>query len=162
SQALAARNKAGTPAAADEVSSKLAKLLADVQAQGGWWKYLWGVLSVQFAPDRVLSGMLASPAFFFMVAGLWIGLVQYAEIDIASSFLKWTVKLVLGTAHAAAHLTVLLATNSVLDIVYQFFAQSHNLVLKVGGIALYTVLMIGIGGALAAPLFRCAWDITTH
>jgi hypothetical protein len=149
------------PAARDEVGAKIAKLLGNVEAQGGWWNYLWGVLGVQFAPDRVLSGMLASPAFFFMIAGLWIGLVQYAEIDLASTFLRWSVKVVIGTAHAGAHLTVLLATNSMLDIVYNFFAQSHNLAVKVGGIALYTVLMVGIGGLLGAFVFGIYWVLTS-
>src|SRR5262249_51188194 len=151
----------GARAAKDEVTAKVAKLLAEIEAQGGWWSYLWGVLSVQFAPDRVLSGMLASPAFFFMIAGLWIGLVQYAEIDLTSNFLRWSVKLVIGTAHATAHLTVLLATNSVLDIVYNFFAESHNFAVKVGGITLYTVLMVGIGGLLGALVFGIYWVLTS-
>jgi len=74
--------------------------------------------------------------------------VQYAEADIASAFLRWSAKLVLGTVHTAAHLTVLLATNSVLDVAYNFFAESHNVFVKVPGIALYTALMIIIGGIL--------------
>jgi len=160
-QPLDSKAAPGATAARDEITAKIAKLLADVEAQGGWWSYLWGVLGVQFAPDRVLSGMLASPAFFFMVAGLWIGLVQYAEIDLASTFLRWSVKLAIGTTHAAAHLTVLLATNSVLDIVYNFFAESHNLAVKVGGIALYTVLMVGIGGLLGALVFGIYWVLTS-
>jgi hypothetical protein len=157
----ASRGKPSRAAAKEEVSSKLDKLLADIQKQGGWWNYLWGVLSVQFSPDRVLSGMLASPAFFFLVAGLWIGLVQYAEADIASAFLRWSAKLVLGTVHTAAHLTVLLATNSMLGIVYNFFAESHNLFVKVPGVALYTVLMVLIGGFLGAFVFGIYWVVTS-
>jgi hypothetical protein len=155
------RGKSSAETAKEEVGSKLDKLLADIQRQGGWWNYLWGVLSVQFSPDRVLSGMLASPALFFLVAGLWIGLVQYAEADIASVFLKWSAKLVLGTVHTAAHLTVLLATNSVLDVVYNFFAESHNFFVKVPGIALYTALMIIIGGILGAFVFGIYWVVTS-
>jgi hypothetical protein len=153
-------NKGGT-AAKEEVNSRLDKLLMDVRNQGGWWNYLWSVLSVQFSPDRVLSGMLASPAFFFLVAGLWIGLVQYAEADIASAFARWSIKLALGTAHTAAHLTVLLATNSVLGILYNFFAESHNLFVKVPGIALYTCLMVIIGGFLGAFVFGIYWVVTS-
>jgi uncharacterized protein YecT (DUF1311 family) len=144
-----------------EVHGKLDKLLADIQKQGGWWNYLWRVHVVQFSPDRVLSGMLASPALFFLVAGLWIGLVQYAEGDIASAFLRWSAKLVLGTLHTAAHLTMLLATNSVLDVVYNFFAESHNLFVKVPGIALYTALMIIVGGILGAFVFGIYWVVTS-
>jgi hypothetical protein len=148
-------------AAKEEVNSKLDTLFADIHKQGGWWNYLWSVLSVEFSPDRVLNGMLASPAFFLLVAGLWIGLVQYAETDIASAFLRWTAKLTLGTVHAAAHLTVLLATNSALGIVYNFFAESHNLFIKVPGIALYTCLMVIIGGILGAFVFGIYWVTTS-
>src|SRR5690348_5330591 len=108
--------KTAETAVKEEVSLGFKKLLVDVERQGGWWKYLWSVLGVQFSPDRVLSGMLASPAFFFLIAGLWIGLVQYAEIDLATQWVRWAVKLTIGTAHTAAHLTVLLATNSLLAI----------------------------------------------
>src|SRR5262249_3492071 len=127
----------------------------------GWWNYLWGVLSVEFSPDRVLNGMLASPAFFLLVAGLWIGLVQYAETDIASAFLRWAAKLTLGTVHTGAHLTVLLATNAVLGIVYNFFAESHNLFIKVPGIVLYTCLMVIVGGILGAFVFGIYWVTTS-
>ncbi len=151
----------GGAAAKEEVSSKLDKLLTDVRNQGGWWNYLWSVLSVQFSPDRVLTGMLASPAFFLLVAGLWIGLVQYAEADIASAFARWSAKLALGTAHTAAHLTVLLATNSVLGILYNFFAESRHLLVKVPGIALYTCLMVIIGGFLGAFVFGIYWVLTS-
>jgi hypothetical protein len=155
------RGKPSRQAAREEVSGKLDRLFADIQKQGGSWNYLWGVLSVQFSPDRVLSGMLASPAFFFLVAGLWIGLVQYAEADIASALLRWSAKLALGTVHTAAHLTVLLATNSVLGIGYNFFAESHNLFVKVPGVALYTVLMVLIGGFLGAFVFGVYWALTS-
>jgi hypothetical protein len=151
----------GGRAAKEEVSSKLDKLFMDVRNQGGWWNYLRNVLSVQFSPDRVLTAMLASPAFFFLVAGLWIGLVQYAEADIASAFARWCAKLALGTAHTAAHLTVLLATNSVLGILYNFFAESHNLFVKVPGVALYTCLMVVIGGFLGAFVFGIYWVLTS-
>ena len=148
-------------AAKDEVNKGARKLLAGIEKQGGWWKYLWSILSVQFSPDRVLSGMLASPAFFLLVAGLWIGLVQYAEADIATQWLRWAVKLVLGTAHAAAHLTVLLATNSLLSIVYNFFADSQNFIVKVSGTVLYTFLMVVIGGILGAFVFGIYWVVTS-
>jgi Calcineurin-like phosphoesterase len=145
----------------EEVSLGFKKLLVDVERQGGWWKYLWSVLGVQFSPDRVLSGMLASPAFFFLIAGLWIGLVQYAEIDLATQWVRWAVKLTIGTAHTAAHLTVLLATNSLLAIVYNFFSESQNFIVKLFGTCLYTFLMIVIGGILGAFVFGIYWVLTS-
>ena len=148
-------------AATKEVENKFDRLLMAVEDQGGWWNYLWGVLSVQFSPDRVLSGMLASPAFFLLVAGLWIGLVQYAQVNLATQWLRWPVKLGLGTAHALAHLTVLLATNSLLAILYGFFADSQSFLVKVAGTSLYTVLMVIIGGALGALVFGIYWVLTS-
>jgi hypothetical protein len=148
-------------AAKQEVDTGLEKLLLDVENQGGWWDYLWSVLSVQFSPDRVLSGMLGSPAFFFMIAGLWIGLVQYADVTLTAQWLRWPIKLALGTGHAAAHLTVLLATNSLLSIVYNFFADSQSLIVKVSGTCLYTFLMIAIGGILGALVFGIYWVVTS-
>jgi len=148
-------------AAKDELNMGFKNLLVDVEKQGGWWQYLWGVLGVQFAPDRVLSGMLASPAFFFLVAGLWIGLVQYAEIDLATQWIRWAVKLTIGTAHTAAHLTVLLATNSLLAIIYNFFAESQHFIVKLFGTCLYSFLMIVIGGILGAFVFGIYWVLTS-
>ena len=148
-------------AARDEVDTGLERLISDVDRQGGWWNYLWGVLSVQFSPDRVLSGMLASPFFFLLVAGLWIGLVQYAEVNLTTQWLRWPIKLVLGTVHAAAHLTVLLATNSILAIMYNFFAESQSFIVKVYGTGLYTILMILIGGFLGALVFGIYWVVTS-
>jgi len=75
--------------------------------------------------------------------------------------LRWSAKLALGTVHTAAHLTALLATNSVLGIGYNFFAESHNLFVKVPGVALYTVLMVIIGGFLGALVFGIYWALTS-
>jgi Calcineurin-like phosphoesterase len=161
--ASASPSAAGKPskAAKQEVETGLEKLFLDVDTQGGWWNYFWNVLSVQLSPDRILSGMLASPAFFFLIAGLWVGLVQYADVTIAAQWLRWPIKLTLGTGHAAAHLTVLLATNSLLSIVYNFFAESQSLIVKVSGTGLYTLLMIAIGGILGAFVFGIYWVLTS-
>jgi len=121
----------------------------------------WRVLSAQFSPNRILDGMLASPAFFFLVAALWIGLVQYVDVALKSLWLRWPIKLALGSAHASAHLIVLLATNSVLGIIYDRFAESHSFIERVSGIGLYTLLMILIGGALGAFVFGIYWVLTS-
>jgi Calcineurin-like phosphoesterase len=148
-------------AAKDEMSDKVDMLISDVARQGGWWGYVATLFSVQLSPDRVLSGMLASPAFLFLVAGLWIALVQYAESDIEPPAFRWLAKLTIGTLHTAAHLTVLLAASSLFVIVYWFFADSHNVFVKVPGILLYTLLMIVIGGMLGAFVFGIYWVVTS-
>jgi hypothetical protein len=145
----------------DEVEARLDRWLSVVEEQGGWWSYLWSVLSVQFSPDRVLGGMLASPFFFLLVAGLWIGLVQYASVSLAIAWLRWPIKLIIGTTHATAHLTVLLATNSILMIVYESFAESQSFVVKLAGTGLYAFLMVLIGGILGALVFGVYWVITS-
>jgi hypothetical protein len=124
-------------------------------------RFNWQVMSVQFSPDRVLDGMLASPAFFFLVAALWIGLVQYADVTLSWLWLKWPIKLAFGTAHAAAHLAVLLATNSVLGLIYNYFVDAHSLIEKVFGVGLYTFLMIIVGGTLGAFVFGIYWVVTS-
>ena len=127
-----------------------------------WEQWLnWQVMSVQFSPDRVLDGMLASPAFFFLVAALWIGLVQYADVTLSWLWLKWPIKLAFGSAHAAAHLAALLATNSVLGLIYNHFVDSHSFIEKVFGVGLYTLLMIIIGGTLGAFVFGIYWVVTS-
>ena len=87
--------------------------------------------------------------------------MQYAESDIEPPSLRWLAKLTLGTLHTAAHLTVLLAANSLFAIVYWFFADSHNVFVKVPGILLYTLLMIVIGGMLGAFVFGIYWVVTS-
>lgn len=134
--AQAQQGKPTSAAAKAEVRDKIDRLIASVAQQGGWWSYSANLLSVQLTPDRVLNGMLASPAFLFLVASLWIGLVQYAESDVEPPALRWLVKLTLGTLHTATHVSVLLAANSLFVIVYWFFADSHNVLVKVPGILL--------------------------
>ena len=148
-------------AAKDEVADKVDTLITDVARQGGWLGYIATLFSVQLSPDRVFAAMLASPAFLFLVAGLWLGLVQYAEPDAEPRLLRWLAKLTLGTLHTMAHLTVLLAANSLFGIVYWFFADSQSLFVKVPGILLYTLLMIVIGGMLGALVFGIYWVVTS-
>jgi hypothetical protein len=56
---------------------------------------------------------------------------------------------------------VLLATNALLAIVYNFFAESQNFIVKLLGTCLYTFLMIVIGGFLGAFVFGIYWVLTS-
>jgi calcineurin-like phosphoesterase family protein len=159
----------GAPRAANACSAerksafdnKLAQLTTPAASLSWEQRVNWQVMSAQFSPDRVLDGMLASPAFFFLVAALWIGLVQYADVTLSWLWLKWPIKLAFGTAHAAAHLAVLLATNSVLGLIYNYFVDAHSLIEKVFGVGLYTVLMVIVGGTLGAFVFGIYWVVTS-
>jgi hypothetical protein len=140
---------AGAADKAKDAKEELRKFYEDVNAIG-WWRYFWNIMQVQFTQDRVFSGMLNNPAFFLMVAGLWAGLVVWEDIPLKSTWLRWLGKLIFGTTHAVAHLTVLLATNSVLGLVYDKAVEQNDFTVKVAGVALYTILMVLIGGVLGA------------
>jgi hypothetical protein len=147
--------------AKQEIDTGMQKFRDNVQRQGGWLNYFWGILSVQFTPDRVFSGMLDNPAFFLMVAGLWVGLVGWADVTLKSAWLRWPAKLAFGTAHAGAHLTALLATNSVLGLIYNFSVEMSNFMAKVAGVGLYTILMVLIGGILGALIVGFYFVLTS-
>jgi hypothetical protein len=136
------------------------KFRDNVEAQGVL-NYFWGIMKVQFTPDRVFSGMLDNPAFFLMVAGLWIGLVGWADVTLKSAWLRWPGKLAFGTTHAVAHLIVLLATNSVLGLIYNFAVERSNFIVKVAGVGLYTTLMVLIGGTLGALIVGFYFVLTS-
>jgi Calcineurin-like phosphoesterase len=77
------------------------------------------------APPMVASGSVApaadaaavaraaeaNPVFFFMLLGLWVGLVLYVDARLSNRFLKWlngSVKVVLGSVHFLFHMMALL------------------------------------------------------
>ena len=52
-----------------------------------------------------------NPTFFFMLLGLWLGLIYYVDANISNRFLRWLngpLKVVFGTLHFSAHLAALL------------------------------------------------------
>jgi len=52
-----------------------------------------------------------NPAFFFMLLGLWVGLIAYVDANLSNRFLKWLnmpSKLLFGTLHYSAHVMALL------------------------------------------------------
>ena len=89
-------------AAKEEIKSGAEKFFDGVRRQGGWLAYLWGVMSVQFSADRVFGGMLDNPAFFLMVAGLWAGLVWWADVTLGAAWIRWPLKVLFGSVHTAA------------------------------------------------------------
>jgi Calcineurin-like phosphoesterase len=53
----------------------------------------------------------SNPAFFFMLLGLWFGLIVYVDANLSNRFLKWLnipIKVLFGTLHYSAHVTALL------------------------------------------------------
>ena len=150
-----------TQAAKEEIRSGAEKFFDGVRRQGGWLAYFWDVMSVQFSADRVFGGMLDNPAFFLMVAGLWAGLVWWADITLNPAWIRWPLKALFGSVHTAAHLFALLSTNAVLSPIYAAALESSNLMTKVVGVALYTVLMVVIGGVLGAIVVGVYFVLTS-
>jgi Calcineurin-like phosphoesterase len=135
--------------------------------QGGWLNLGKDLVVATIAPTRVLYAMLANPAFFFMIVGLFVGLIAYVDANFRFRWMNWPVKLALGVPHASAHLTILLATNAAFSPVLNF-ALSHGdqgglagFFWIVGGVALYSLLMIMIGGFLGGLLFGFYWVLTS-
>jgi hypothetical protein len=59
----------------------------------------------------VATAAESSPAFFFMLLGLWLGLIFYVDANLTGRATKWLngpLKVLLGTLHCSAHLTALL------------------------------------------------------
>lgn len=60
-------------------------------------------------PLRTFAAAWANPGFFFMLLGLWAGLVHYADFDWSARYgLGGLCKFIVGTAHAIAHIAALL------------------------------------------------------
>ena len=59
----------------------------------------------------VATAAESNPAFFFMLLGLWLGLISYVDANLTHKATKWLngpVKVLLGTLHCSAHVTALL------------------------------------------------------
>jgi hypothetical protein len=59
----------------------------------------------------VATAAESSPAFFFMLLGLWLGLISYVDANLTGRATKWLngpFKVLLGTLHCSAHVTALL------------------------------------------------------
>ncbi|MCB1507073.1 MAG: metallophosphoesterase [Hyphomicrobiaceae bacterium] len=128
----------------------------------------WSVIS----PERVLSAVQASPIFFFMLLGLWAGLVYYVEIG--GGLLKQLARLIIGTAHFLAHLTALLVVNLVaflpstllVGIVFGLLKSGSGLDLPgwiqtAASLATYATVSILIGGFIGALIMGIYWTLTS-
>ena len=124
----------------------------------------WIDLFTSISPKRVLFGMLDNPTFFFMVVGLWIGLVIYVQRVFRNSFANWTLKIGIGTIHFCAHMALLLMTNAILNaLVYEPFVNAtKSLSTVVIGVSIYTALMMLIGGLFGGLVLGLYWVLTSQ
>ncbi len=136
--------------------------LVAVQEGGGWSKMALGVIWPSIKTERVIYAMFANPAFFFMIIGLYIGLIYYVDANFRSRRASWLTKIALGIPHAWAHVFLLLATNTVLQPVFNYFAQDGTRWwAMIAGVVLYSLLMILIGGVIGGMVFGLYWVLTS-
>lgn len=95
-------------------------------------------------PKAFFTAAERNPTFAFMLIGLWLGLVYYVEL--ASGWLGSLGKLVVGTAHFAAHVLALL--------VVSWFATGTSTPLA-------AVLASAMPGSLWPDIFRVTWNLGT-
>lgn len=133
--------------------------------------FFWQSIS----PTRVLDAVRGSPAFFFMLLGLWVGLVHYVELG--QGFFNRIGKLVLGTVHFAAHLTALLVVSLLAFLPTVFLsalvgilstslgiAGASNVAKTVVTVAFmvnYALVSILIGGFIGALIMGIYWTVTS-
>ncbi len=133
--------------------------------------FFWSSIS----PSRVVAAIRASPFFFFLLLGLWIGLVYYVELG--KGLINTLLKVVVGSAHFLAHLTALLIVSLaafiptiVLSGLVGGLAQLSGIDEKSSiGRALielifmgnYALLSILIGGFIGALIMGFYWTLTS-
>ena len=134
-------------------------------------QFFWASIS----PTRVVAAIRNGPFFFFMLLGLWAGLVYYVELG--KGFINGLLKFVIGTAHFLAHLTALLIVSLAALIPTLVAAGLLGTLATVGGVneassfgrsmlelanlASYALLSILIGGFVGASIMGLYWTLTS-
>ncbi|MEQ1716218.1 MAG: hypothetical protein ABL907_09580, partial [Hyphomicrobium sp.] len=129
-------------------------------------KVFWAAI----APERVVGAAINNPAFFFMLLGLWGGLVYY--VDLGKGFFNALGKLVIGTVHFLAHLNTLLFINLVavvpsfvITLIPAFIASASGahagLFTNLSFLVTYSVTAILLGGFIGAGIMGLYWTITS-
>lgn len=131
----------------------------------------WSVIS----PDRVLSAAQNSPFFFFMLLGLWAGLIYYVELG--AGLLGWLGRFILGTVHFLMHLTALLVVNLIAFLPSALIAALgiHAVGMGIVGVetqvpawlntalllSTYAAISILLGGFVGALIMGIYWTLTS-
>ena len=134
--------------------------------RGGLIKYLWGQIWPYISTERVIGAMLSNPAFFFMIIGLYAGLIYYVGFEdgefIKPKGLLLPAKIAIGGLHAWLHIVLLLTINTVLQPIYDHFTSPGQAwPALVFGVSLYSALLILIGGILGGMVFGLYWVLTS-
>jgi hypothetical protein len=147
-------------------SDRLTAQFNDFNAKGGLTSFTWGQIWPYISTERTIVAMLSNPALFFMIIGLFLGLIYYVGFEdgdfIKPKFLKWPAKIAIGGVHAWLHMLLLLTTNAVLQPIYvHFTGAGQTWPWLIFGVSLYSILLILIGGILGGMLFGAYWVLTS-
>ena len=129
----------------------------------------WAAISY----ERVIAAATRNPAFFFMLLGLWAGLVYY--VDLGKGFFNMLGKIVLGSVHFLAHLNTLLFVNLVAFAPSVLVAAAPGLLIGalglneatgemwqgIGLLLSYSIMSILIGGLIGAFIMGLYWTLTS-
>lgn len=138
-------------------------------------------------PIRTLNAAWANPAFFFMLLGLWAGLIHYAQFHWREWYgLGAIAKFAVGTAHCVAHVVALLVVcAAALSLAFDAFVQpilvqnslrndwpalAQETIVKVWSailqpypeislLLIYTLVFVALGGLLGAFIFGIYWSL---
>ena len=126
--------------------------------------------------DKIFMAAKLNPAFFFMLLALWAGLVHYADVAVRSVYLRWPLKIAVGTVHTATHVAALLVVGHAPDFLFRetlpytwtslpdplsrmalligvlFENEAMNMLLQV-------LTLILAGGLLGALIFGIYWSL---
>lgn len=125
------------------------------------------------APARVVEAATNNPVFFFMLIGLWGGLIYY--VDLGKGFLNTLGKIALGSAHFFAHLATLLVVNLFAFLPGFVLAGLPVLIVSSLGVSgsyadlaknlsfllTYSAVSILLGGLLGAFVMGVYWTVTS-
>ncbi|MEZ5816489.1 MAG: phospholipase D family protein [Hyphomicrobiaceae bacterium] len=127
------------------------------------------------SPTRVMQAARSSPFFFFMLLGLWAGLIYYVELG--SGLARGFAKFLIGTTHFLCHLTTLLVVSLLAVFPSALFAALPTAIASLLGFTLspgfaepfnqawsmlsYALVSILVGGFVGAFIMGLYWTITS-
>ncbi|MEQ1651253.1 MAG: hypothetical protein ABL897_02065 [Hyphomicrobium sp.] len=117
-----------------------------------------GTLGLMFDTKALWAAAELSPMFAFMLLGLWAGLVFYVESE------SKIVKLVIGTAHAAAHIAALLFISwfaNVTGIVPRFIGGFMSFSDDITRVVWNIFVSLFAGGLLGGFVMGLYWTLTS-
>jgi Calcineurin-like phosphoesterase len=133
------------------------------------WSNFKGVLSsslkAKLDPRALFAAARLNPGFFFLLLGLWAGLVYYVELG--TGVLGMAGKIILGTLHFMAHITALLFVSwlaSTIAAPASVFAEavSHSAIVPqiVSTLCIFATSILA-GGLLGGLIMGLYWTLTS-